>query len=283
MNTAEDTLDLTQVPFYQWDSIPYDLEVEAPEVGVATDSTFGVYMLRDTTAVRESVERPSLFAGHELPVNQPLAERAATAPQAWVFVVLVALMAVTTLYYRQSKIRFGEMLRSLFDSRAMDRMMRNNNLTRSSQLAPMGMLLAVTAALPVHQLALARTGFVGYLLLAVGLVLAYYLRNGVIRLLAAIFDDTAATGSYIASNYLYHLVLATVMLPLLLPLLYMPFGRETFTYILAILVVIAFVMRLIRGMKLFLTQSSGSYFYLFYYLCIVEIAPILLMAKWLIV
>ena len=182
MNTAEDTPDLTQVPFYQWDSIPYDLEVEAPEVGVATDSTFGVYMLRDTTAVRESVERPSLFAGHELPVNQPLAERAATAPQAWVFVVLVALMAVTTLYYRQSKIRFGEMLRSLFDSRAMDRMMRNNNLTRSSQLAPMGLLLAVTAALPVHQLALARTGFVGYLLLAVGLVLAYYLRNGVIRL-----------------------------------------------------------------------------------------------------
>lgn len=58
MNTAEDTLDLTQVPFYQWDSIPYELEVETPEVGVATDSTFGVYMLRDTTAVRESVERP---------------------------------------------------------------------------------------------------------------------------------------------------------------------------------------------------------------------------------
>ncbi len=283
MTQSTDTLNLLQPPFYQWDSTAYDLEADAPSIGVAVDSAYSIYMVHDTPVERDSVVRPSLFTGHELPVrSSAVTPRVDAAPQAWVFVLVMFLAAMTTLYYRQRKIRLGEMFHALIDSRAMDRMLRNNNLTRSSQLAPMGLLLVVTAALAIHQLAMAHTGWVGYLLLSAALALGYYLRNGLIRLLATIFDDNAAVGFYIASNYLYHLILATATLPLLLLILYMPFGHTAFVYSLAALVAVEFVMRLVRGLKLFLTQSSGSHFYLFYYLCIVEIAPILLITKWLI-
>ncbi|MCR5444075.1 MAG: DUF4271 domain-containing protein [Bacteroidales bacterium] len=281
--TTTDTLNLAHLPFYQWDSIPYDLEADAPNMGVAVDTAYSAYLLADSPVEHDSVVRQSMFTGHELVRDTgSLAPRFNDAAPAWVFVVLVAFVALATFYYRQRKIRFGELLQSLFDSRAMDRMLRNNNLTRSAQLAPMGILLAITLALPVHQMALAGTGFVGYLILAVALVLAYFLRNGVIRLLAAVFDNSEAAGLYIASNYLYHFTLATATLPLLLLFFYMPFGKSVVLYMVAALVIIEFLIRLFRGLKLFLTQSRNSQFYLFYYLCIVEIVPILLLIKWLI-
>ena len=60
---------------------------------------------------------------------------------------------------------------------------------------------------------------------------------------------------------------------------YLPWGNGVVLDILAGLIVVEFIVRLFRGMKLFLTQSSNAHFYLFYYLCIVEFIPILVLIK----
>ena len=278
--TTPDTLDLGAQPFYLWDSIPYDVEANAPDPGVAVDSAYSYFLVPNHETAIDSFVRPSLFAGHSLAVgHDSLATRPDAATPMWVFPLLLLLVTLVTLYHRLNKLRFGTLLSALVDSRAMDRMLRNNNLTRTVQLIPAGLLMVATLALPVHQLAMARTGFVGYLLLTLAVTGAYLLRNGLLRLFGTIFDDEGTVGFYITSTYLYHLTLATLAMPLLFPLFYLPFGRSTLYYILLALVVIGFVVRLFRGLKLFLTQSSGSQFYLFYYLCIVELAPILVLIK----
>lgn len=281
--TTPDTLDLDTQPFYLWDSIPYDMEANAPDPGVAVDSAYTCFLVPDHGIVIDSFVRPSIFAGHSLSVgHDSLATRPDAATPMWVFPLLLLLVTLVTLYHRLNKLRFGTLLNALVDSHAMDRMLRNNNLTRTVQLIPAGLLMVATLTLPVHQLAMAHTGFVGYLLLTLAVAGAYLLRNGLIRLLGTIFDDEGAVGLYITSNYLYHLTLATLAMPLLFPLFYLPFGRSTLYYILLALVAIGFIVRIFRGLKLFLTQSSGSHFYLFYYLCIVELAPILVLVKWIV-
>ena len=278
---TSDTIDLSLVPFYQWDSIPYSHEAEAPDMGVATDSCFRQLLMRDSVATNDTLTRTSLFTGHTLAPSHPATEpRNYQGAPIWVFVLLLTLVTLVTIYLRQHKIRYSELLHSLFDSRAMDRMLRNTNLLRPMQLVPIGILTTATLMLPVHLMALERTDIVGYLLLTVAVAAAYLLRNGLMHLLAVIFDDESAVNFYITGNYLYHLTLTTLCLPLTLLLVYLPFGSTVMLYILLGVVILEFVFRLFRGLKVFLTQSTNAHFYLFYYLCIVELAPILVLIKW---
>lgn len=278
--TTADTLDYAQLPFYLWDSLQHD-SVVVPTAGV--DSCFTEFLVPTADAAHDTLERPSLFVGHSLvPQDGALSRRPDNVAPAWVFPVLLALVAVVTLFYRLRKLQLHDLLLALVDSHAMDRLQRNNSLLHTSQLVPMGLLMLGCLALPVHQLAMYKTGFVGYLLFTAALALAYLLRNGLMRLLGNVFENKWPVDIYITSNYFYHFVLATVVLPVLFLLLYLPRGTMPALYVLGGLVVLEFLARLFRGMQLFLTHSSGPRFYLFYYLCLVEIAPILVLINWII-
>ncbi|MBQ8703140.1 MAG: DUF4271 domain-containing protein [Bacteroidales bacterium] len=280
---ATDTIAISTQPFYQWDTVPYVMATPAPDAGMAVADTFSLYFLPDSTMAAEPVVRPSLFREHSLDIrHEELQPRADVAAPVWVFGVLVALLALMTLYYRTCKLRFRTLLPLLFDSRAMDRTLRNNNLNSRIRFVPMGLLMLSCLMLAVHQTALAKTGFGCYLLLVAAVSGLYLLRNGLLRLLALIFDNRTAVDTYITSNYLYHLTLASLALPLLFLLAYLPAGQPVVLTVLEGVVVLEMIMRLFRGMKLFLTQSSGPYVYLFYYLCIVELAPFLVLIKWII-
>ena len=266
--------------FYLWDTVPYPVTTQVPDPGVAVDSTYSLFFVPNAEAVHDTLTRVSLFVGHALPMQHTgLTERGLAGASAWVFAVLLVLVALTTLYFRQHKVGMRSLLASLVDGRTMDRMLRNNNMARTLALVPIGMLVSACMALPVHQLALEETGVVGYLLLAAALTVLYLLRNGLQRLLATVFDDRQAVAMYITSNYLYHLTLAVVLLPLLLLQTYLPFGGDVLLWVLAGVVVLEFLMRAVRGLNVFLTNSSCSHFYLFYYLCTVEIVPILILVK----
>ena len=224
------------------------------------------------------IQRPSLFTGHTLVQHDNgLQTRTDNTAPAWIFAILVLLSALLCIYYRLHKITAKNLLHSLVDSRAMDRMLRNNNMPRIVQLIPMGLLMVASLSLPVAHFS-DHIPFGSYLLLSAAAMLAYLLRNLLLRLFGTIFDDNTAVVSYITSNYLYHLVLASVTLPLLFLFFYLPRGNVALD-ILAGLIVLEFILRLVRGLKLFLTQSSNAHFYLFYYLCIVEIIPILVLIK----
>ena len=282
--TTPDTLDLNTQPFYQWDGTPYVVETDVSDMGVAVgDTTFSPFFVPDSCVVHDTVVRPSLFKEHALAAQHDgLVTRSEMSTPVWVFGLLLALVALLTFYYRTCKLRLKDIGTVLVDSRAMDRTLRNNNLNNRFRFLPMGLLMLACVMLPVHQMALAKTGFGGYVLLVAAVATLYLLRNGLLRLLAIIFDNGTAVDSYITSNYFYHLALATLTLPLLLPLAYMPFGKNVLLYLLAGVLAVELAMRLFRGLKLFLTQSSGPYIYLFYYLCIVEVTPILVLIKWII-
>lgn len=271
-----DTLDLSALPFYLWDT------ATAPSAEPAEEEYAGVAMLDSVFAPRPMTEvqqRPSLFMGHSLSVEhnglQPLTQGMA-AP--WTFAVLAVLTALLCTYFRLHKLRISDLLTAIVDSRAMERTLRGNNLTRTVQLVPMALMMLAAGALTVHSLLLDGIG--QYLLLTLALTTAYLLRNSIMRLLGVIFDNSGAVALYITSNYLYHLVLASALIPMLFLYFYLPHGHDAMLTIIGIVTGLEFIMRLFRGIKLFLTHSSGSQFYLFYYLCIIEMTPILVLTKY---
>ena len=279
MNTT-DTLDLTALPFYQWEAYSAGPQADTVEEYV------GVAMMDSVFAEREVTEPPvrmSMFQGQTLEVShqEPLPRADATAP-AWLFALLVVLTTACCLFVRTHKIKLSELGSSLFDSRAMERLLRGANIMRRFQQVPMALLLTVAIALPVGYWGAPAVGYAswaGCLLLWPMLVVAYLVRNLLIRLLGSIYDNEAAASLYITSNYVYHLALALLLVPLLYLHFYLPAGRGVMGYVVLGVVGLELIIRLVRGMKLFLTQSSGPQFYLFYYLCTVEIVPILVLIK----
>ena len=278
--TTSDTLDLSTLPFYQWDTAAV-VPVQESEEYAGLSMLDSIFAPRMETEVRQ---HPSMFRGHTLSVtHQDTVARPPQGVPAWTFVALLMLVGLVCLYYRQHKITFSNLVKAVFDDRAMDRLLRGNNLTRTVQLIPMGLLLLAVMALPVTHMPILTQlpSPLVFLLLIVASALAYLLRNVLFLLLGSVFDNNAAVNLYISNNYLFHLLLATVLLPFLFLYFYLPGGSEAVLYILLGITAIEFVLRIFRGMKLFLTQSSDARFYLFYYLCIVEMVPILLLVKFL--
>ena len=266
-----DTLSAT--PFWQW---PVDsATIDAGYTGIPFDSIHPLRELPDT------VFRESLVVGHKLPPHHDnLVVRPDTAVPTWNFVILLLIISLSSLYMKLRKIKLVALLKAAVDLRAMDRLVRDCNLNRSIMMLPMGLLLVAALCLPIHRMALAHTGVAGYLLLTLGVSLLYMLRNGIIRLLGNTFENKAGVALYMTNNYLHHLMEASVATIILYPFFYLPGAQTAMLYTLGGFIALAFVSRFVRGVKVFLTLQNSSSFYLFYYLCTVEIIPILVIIKW---
>ena len=251
LENHSDTIDYTATPFWQWDSVP--LSDGTVQLDVPYDSIFQPREAMDT------VFRKSLFQRHSLQVQHTDSlVRPDTAEPAWIFVTLILLTALICLYGKLRKIRPLTLLIML----------------------PMGLLLVAAVCMPIHRMALQHTGVGGYLLLSLGVSLLYMLRNGIFRLLGNTFENKHGVALYMTNNYFYNLMEATVTTILLYPFFYLPGAQATMLIVIGAFLAFAFVIRFVRGVKVFLTLKNSSCFYLFYYLCIVEITPILVVIKW---
>ena len=264
---------MNALPFWQWQ---YTLPGGDTANNYITLDSIHPHQLQPDTVFRESIIAP-----HNLPVvHNGLQSRPDNALPVWIFIVLLLFSALTCVIFRLRNIKLGMRLKSAIDLHAMDRLIRDCNLNRTITMLPMGLLLVAELCLPVHQAQLPQNGILGYLGLFVAVALLYILRNGLLRLLGNTFDNKQEIGLYITSNYLYHLIEATGVIALLFLYFYLPGGRTAMTWVLVIYLCTVFLTRFLRSVKIFLTHPNGSSFYLFYYLCIVEIVPFIIVLKW---
>lgn len=272
---TNDTLDLTTLPFWQWDT----QENPAAEVdmGIPFDS---IHRPRE---VMDTIYRQSMFKKHSLQVSHnTLQPRENSATPTWIFIVLLLIVGLQCLYFRVRKLKVTNLLKAAGDMRALDRMKRDSNLNHNYLWIPMGLMMTAPIVLLLQSMLLPDTGFLVNLLLVATADLLYILRNWLLRLLGNTFENKQGVSLFINSNYVYHQIEGIVIVTLLFPFFYLPGARMIMFYIIVGFLAIAFVVRFLRGMKVFLTLTNNSSFYLFYYLCIVELIPILVLIKWII-
>ncbi len=270
---TNDTLDMNVLPFWQWQySQP---ESEGSNIGIPSDSIYPVHEMPDT------IYRQSMFTDHLLQVDhttlQPRENRSAPT---WVFFILLLIVGLQCLYFRIRKLRMLNLLKAAGDIRALDRLKRDSNLNFNYLWLPMGMLMVSPIVLLSQSMLLPDTGLLVNLAITAAAVLFYILRNRLFRFLGNIFDNKQGVSLYIASNYVYHQLEGIFVVVMLFLFFYLPGAKMVMLYIILVFLIFAFLIRFVRGMKVFLTHPNGSNFYLFYYLCIVEIAPVLVVIKW---
>lgn len=263
------------------DSLMYPRPDTANYLLLSNDTVFAPYA--DDTVV---TYRESLFAFTTHTTQEPEPQmRNNVQTLDWMFFVIVGLLALTSLYINHIRFSLKDIFLSLFNTRAQGRVERENNV-KISNLVPMsGIYLAALAAL-ISQIAtnmmnvrLMVSPPLFYTALTTALILYVLLRGVLIRLVGDIFGDNSSVMLYLTSNHLFYFVGGMLLTPLLLFVYFAGNGSETAIYIATFFAALLTVARFIRGIQLILTNSKTSKLYLFYYLCILEIVPILAMAK----
>lgn len=243
--------------------------------GIPLDSIFQPWQAQDT------VLRQTLFTGHTLaPQHTTLQTRPTTVAPPWLFVVLVMLIAALCIYVHSNNLKIAKLFRSLFEGHTTQH--NQHGLMQGVALPPIAPLLCISVATTIWWVAMRSTGVLGFALLALGLTLAYLLRNAVLNVLANAFDQRETMAAYIGTNYIYHLLLAIVLAPMQLLMAYTPWGSMAVAYVIFGLMALTFLLRFIRGAGMFFSTSKDFCFFLFYYLCSVELLPFLVALKWII-
>jgi hypothetical protein len=121
--------------------------------------------------------------------------------------------------------------------------------------------------------------FYTFLLLIAGVFLIYQIKFLILFMLGFFFDQLKAFTEYIHTISLYNKFLGILLLPILAGMVLM---NEQFTgifiYAGIVLIVLAYIIRVIRGAGIIL-EKGFSVFYMFLYLCALEILPLLVVYK----
>ena len=229
--------------------------------------------------------RKSLFTHHQLAVehNHEIDIHHEGAP-GWFFGFIVLSIFLICSYLRRKQIDLVTLLQSAIDHRAMGRMLRDTNLTHAADQAPIALLMLLPMSLVGYFFFFQHPenvwlDILQYISIFVVSIIVYYTRNGIFRVLGNAFNNSDAVHIYLSSNYIYHLLYAIAASGLAFFVCYTDSVGPVFFYILAGIIALLFTIRLIRGLKLILTLSKTPKVYLFYYLCILEIVPIIIIIK----
>ena len=260
----------------------------AADTVVTDTATFSIIWTDSSDApfpYKEVQMRESMFAnnGHSRSETQPMAH-SNHFTGGWIFACMLLLGTLISLYLNNQKFKINDIFRSLFDMRALDRVFRESNLSPRSLMPMTGIYLcaiALTALQVTRQMAYGggMSEALVFVLLLAALLVYVLTKNAFIRLFGVLFGDPSAAMLYLSSNYLFHFVGGLTLTPMLLFVYYTPSSSDLPLKIALGMVAILFIVRMLRGMQLILTNSRSSKLYLFYYLCIFELLPILITAK----
>ena len=273
----------TLPPYYAMTDIIVDTSSDSlgatPKALCVYDSIF--------TPIEQAVPtvRKSLFSHHELAVqhNHEM-EIHHAGVSGWYFGFIALSIFLICAYLRTKQMGLLTLLQSAIDHRAMGRMLRETNLTHAPDQAPLALLMLMPVTLVAYFFFFPHMGntlydILHYLLLYVASIAIYFTRNGIFRFVGNAFNNSESVHIYLSSNYIYNLLYAIVASALAFFVCYTDNVGPIFFYVLAGIIALLFSIRLIRGLKLILTFSKTPKVYLFYYLCILEIVPIIIIIK----
>lgn len=204
----------------------------------------------------------------------------------WMLPVLIGLVAVTGWLRIASGKFFREMFQAVFYHTAAENLYKITHFRKSFWSAGLNFLFVLNLALFVFEVMVhfqARPGglhgAVIWGIIAGSLLLLFWIKNGIYRLLGWVFNTREETGEFLFQVNLLNKAFGIMLLPFLVVI---PYVHPQFELILIgagfVLFATMYLVQLGQGAKIILRQPL-SLFYMILYLCALEILPIVVLLK----
>jgi hypothetical protein len=270
------------------DEVPLGLS----RISLQKDATLYKVPLKDKIVqVRISEEnllRKSMFTGHQLkPSHQGPVKREQDSSD-WIFLTLIlctVLLLIAKLLFER---RFGQILKAVTRPRNLNILLRDGNLLSERITPPLLILHMLSYSLFFYLYMQSRLSIPGifkgeifYFAAILGAYVSFFtFRFLLVRLLGWIFASGEYAQTYLANSVIFDEVWGIALIPICLIIYYAPSPASGLMLQGgAVLFLILQLYKLIRNFMVGLANTNFSWFYLFLYLCTVEILPILFLGK----
>jgi hypothetical protein len=204
----------------------------------------------------------------------------------WVIVMIIGLLFYTGILNRGMSKDFESVWQSFYSKRMLTQVSREDGLINSWTFIALFLLFCLTFGLFLYQLAqyyhvYYSTGGVRlFLTLSLDILILFAIKFLVVKFLGFVFNINKLVSEYLSVLYLTYFNIAFVFLPV--TVCFCLLTDQLIPYILGIalvLVVIIFIWQYLRSSVTMVSNVSFHKFYLFVYLCALEICPILILIK----
>ncbi len=235
----------------------------------------------------DRTEKPiALFGTHQLPVLHTSPLPIARESQFWMFAVLfcamLALSWVRVFYERIIR----QMLFAVVNNTAANQIVRDENILLERASLLLTIILYLVAAMSLYLLSnkyeilpdTIGTGFPKFLLILLGVGIAYFLKMVILKLVGLIFRVYKPVTTYIFNLFLINNMLGIILLPIVILVIFLQYDFKVILLQIGIgFSAIAYIFRLGRGVIAASGRIGFSSLYLFLYLCALEIGPLLIL------
>jgi len=202
----------------------------------------------------------------------------------WVTMILVSSFILITLSKAIFQRKFNLILRAIYSTRNYNALTKEINIFNEFQSLLLFIAYALNFSLLIYFLFLVFTyksllGFDlnDYLVIVFLFVVFNFVKGFFIRLTGAIFKTSGKSLEYLTTNTMFNLVAGIFLLPGLIFIFYT--GSIKILYISLIMTSLFYIFRLYKDFFIGITVIKFSKVYLFIYLCILEILPVMLLIK----
>ncbi len=204
----------------------------------------------------------------------------------WVLSIIIGLLLYTALLNRVMSKDVGNVLQSFYNKRILSQVSKEEGMINSWAFLGLFILFGFTFGLFIYQLAAYKSVFYTisgvrlFVSFAVVIIALFAVKLILLRFIGFVFDISRLVGEYISVLYLTYFNITFVFLPVsvcfsLLAAEYIPY----MLYTALLLIVVIFVWQYLRSSVGIISSFRFHKFYLFIYLCALEICPVLILIK----
>lgn len=229
----------------------------------------------------------SILRGHSYAKKDTAAEvRHNNQQPMWVFLTLMLTMFILGRMISNYKGRKSDILLSPFSRLSLKTLLNERAVNKVTVNLLINFLYSVLLSLAeffvIRHFNVTLTGnqALDYLVLEAFTFLFIYVRVLLVKFIGSVFNYKISTGAYILNQSICNLLCGILLVPALLLGFYSGLNATALLYALTIIVVLMFLLRVVRGSVLMLAESQFSKVYMLYYMFVIEIVPVLVIAKW---
>lgn len=205
----------------------------------------------------------------------------------WMFFPLLICFVFATIITFKNNKRISQLFKAFLVPHFTNQLIREGNIMREFFIYPLLLTYFISISF------LISTGlqhflhfdiiFSQSLLISLFVFLFFIFKLVLINIIGWVFQTSRETFEYLTNYMIFSIVAGVFLFPSVFFLIYSsPFISEILVYIIMIILAIIFAYRTIRGLLIGLSSERYSLYYLFLYLCTVEILPLCISVKLLI-
>ncbi|WDF56232.1 DUF4271 domain-containing protein [Mucilaginibacter sp. KACC 22063] len=203
-----------------------------------------------------------------------------------IIIIIIALITYSALLNRAVSKDIFNVMQAFYDKRILSQLSKEDALLSSWSFVGMFLLFGLTFGLFLYQVSAfyeifyAISGIRLFLFLTLLIIILFAVKLLILRFIGFVFNIGKVVGEYITTLYLTYFNIAFVFLPVsvcfsLLAAKYIPYMLTVALLIAAII----FIWQYLRSSISIISNFQFPKFYLFIYLCALEICPILILLK----